>query len=484
MAVNEQQKPVVHWFRNDLRLADNAALSAAVKSGLPLVALYVLDDETPGQWAAGGASRWWLHHSLKSLEQALRQRGGSLILRRGSAVEVVPKVAAEANAAAVYWTRGYEPHAQQTESALHDSLSPDVEVRRFGGALLFQPEHLHTGSGEPYRVFTPFWKACLRGEQPREPLPVPKLIQFHSAQLFSERLEDFALLPVRPDWAGGLRESWQPGEDGAQDRLSTFLSAPVDHYPERRDRPDRQGTSRLSPHLHFGEISPHQVWHAAQGVSAGETRAARGASAFIRQLGWREFSYHLLHHWPDLPEAPFRPVFSEFPWRRDEQALRAWQRGKTGYPIVDAGMRELWHTGWMHNRVRMLVASVLVKHLLIPWQDGEAWFWDTLVDADLANNAAGWQWVAGCGADAAPYFRVFNPMLQGEKFDPEGSYVRRWVPELGKLPSKHIHAPWDAPAAVLQAAGVKLGKSYPLPIVEHSVARKEALAAYAQMKEA
>ena len=306
--------------------------------------------------------------------------------------------------------------------------------RRFAGGLLFEPEVPRTKSGDPFRVFTPFYKACLTLDAPKPPLPRPESSLSAPADWpGSEGLEDWGLLPTEPDWAGGMREAWEPGEAGAKARLLWFLDEAMGGYSDQRNRPDRPGTSGLSPHLHFGEVSPHQCWQAVENRLAEDDRGARGGRSFLRELVWREFSYHLLSHWPHLPERAFRPEFMAFPWDEDEAALKAWQQGRTGYPIVDAGMRELWQTGWMHNRVRMITASFLIKDLMIPWQVGENWFWDTLVDADLANNAASWQWVAGSGADAAPYFRVFNPTLQGKKFDPNGDYVRRYVPELSLI---------------------------------------------------
>ncbi len=474
--------PIIVWFRQDLRLSDHRALKQAASADRPVLPVYILDDESPGDWRPGGASRWWLHHSLKSLADALADKGGTLVLRRGRSDEELARLIEETGAAGLYWTRGYEPHAQELEKKLHREFGERLEVKRFGGALLFEPEAIETGAGEPFKVFTPFWKACLREPEPPEPRPRPGKLDFYAKKIRSDKLDDWDLLPTRPDWSGGLEETWTPGENGAHRRLRDFLNR-VEDYGEDRDRPGIAGTSGLSPHLHHGEISPRQVWHTLRRTAAGDRAAAKGVEAYLRELGWREFCYHLLHHWPGIPRQPFRDGFGNFPWRSDPRGLKAWQRGRTGFPIVDAGMRELWHTGWMHNRVRMIVASFLVKHLLIRWQRGEEWFWDTLVDADLANNACGWQWVAGCGADAAPYFRIFNPMLQGKKFDPDGAYVRRWVPELESLPDKHLHEPWSAPAEELKKAGVELGKTYPEPIVDHAAARQRALAALKESKQ-
>ncbi len=473
--------PILFWFRQDLRLTDNRALAAACDTGQAVLPVYVLDDESPGAWRMGGASRWWLHHSLTALADDLAQLGCPLVLRRGAAPAVLQALLTETGATALYCTRAYEPWARNAETALSDA---GVEIKRFAGNLLFEPEALRTQSGTPYRVFTPFWKACQAAPPPKPPLPRPQSIVRPESIPAGESLAAWRLLPTAPDWAGGLREGWQPGEAGAQTKAIEFLDGAVADYASMRDRPDRIGTSRLSPHLHFGEISPHQCWHAVRAKIEASPKTAGGAQSFLRELAWREFSNHLLFNWPALPEEPFQPKFTAMRWANNPDSLHAWKQGRTGIPIVDAGMRELWQTGWMHNRVRMIVASLLIKNLQIDWREGEAWFWDTLVDADLANNAASWQWVAGSGADAAPYFRIFNPVLQGRKFDPDGAYVRRFAPELGRLPDRHIHAPWEAPEAVLSEAGVMLGYDYPRPIVDLRASRQRTLAAYNAMREA
>jgi deoxyribodipyrimidine photo-lyase len=469
--------PVIHWFRNDLRLADNPALHAAAAPG-PVLPLYIHDEA--GAWAPGGATRWWLHGSLERLAASLAALGLPLVIRRGEPVAVLAELVAATGAQAIHWSRAYEPGESGCEDRLRARLSGRVTLRRFAGRLLHEPEAIRTGSGRGFQVFTPFWKACLAAGDPPPPLPVPALTAWDGA-VASDSLADLDLLPRSPDWAGGLRAAWEPGEAAARDRLTAFLDGAAARYRGERDRPGVAGTSRLSPHLHFGEIGPRTVWHATRTAMAAGLPEAEGLG-FLRELGWREFSAHLLWQFPTLPEEPLRAEFAAFPWSGDAGLLRAWQRGRTGYPIVDAGLRELWTTGWMHNRVRMIVASFLVKDLLVPWQDGERWFWDTLVDADLANNAASWQWVAGCGADAAPYFRVFNPVLQGLKFDPDGAYVRRWVPELAALPDARLHAPWEASPAELAAAGIVLGRDYPAPIVDHKAARQRALDAYAALR--
>ncbi|MFN4141842.1 cryptochrome/photolyase family protein [Aestuariivirga sp.] len=469
--------PSLMWFRQDLRLADNAALTAAAAAG-PVISLFILDDETPGEWRFGSASRWWLHRSLEALGTRL-----PLVLRRGRPEHVIGDVLALTGASSVHFTRDYAPWSGPLERRVKDACEgAGAACHRYAGFLLHEPEAIRNGAGDPYRVYTPFSKACFAAGEARPQKPVPEFAAWQG-KIRSERLEDWGLLPVEPDWAAGFRDHWTPGEAGAEARLEAFIAQGLALYADERDRPDREATSRLSPHLHFGEVSPAQCWHAVRRAQfADPARLDRGAEKFLKELLWREFSYHLLHHWPSIPEKPFRPEFADFPWSGNPGALRAWQRGQTGYPIVDAGMRELWATGIMHNRVRMIAASFLIKDLLIPWQEGERWFWDTLVDADLASNAASWQWVAGSGADAAPYFRIFNPVLQGEKFDPRGDYVRRWVPELSRLPDPFIHRPWEAPQPVLAEAGVELGQNYPHPIVDHGQARDRALAAFQEIK--
>jgi len=474
---------VIVWFRNDLRLADHRALNSAVGSGRAVIACYVLDETLPEQARPGGASRWWLHHSLAALRSEIEERGATLILRSGPVRTVLPALAADTGALEVHASASAEPDGAALEQELRTMLATSgVQLHLHAGALLFPSEAIKTKDGQPFKVFTPFWKACLERSEPGQPMAVPRELRGFAGSVDSETLESWQLLPRKPNWAAGFEAVWRPGEAGAHARLEAFLENGLVSYADLRDRPDVDGTSCLSPYLHFGELSPRQVWHVVRSVAAAKPSVRAGSDAFLRQLGWREFSYHLLHHCPTLPQEPFRAQFAAFPWREDSGSLERWQRGLTGYPIVDAGMRQLWRTGWMHNRVRMVTASFLVKHLLLPWHKGAAWFWDTLVDADLASNSASWQWVAGSGADAAPYFRIFNPILQGKKFDPAGDYVRRWVPELSLLPSSHIHEPWNAPADVLERAGVELGKDYPRPLVDHAAARKRALAAYDRIK--
>lgn len=466
-------KPHIVWLRQDLRLADQPAVAVAAAAG-PVLFVYVLDDDGPGQWRLGGAARWWLHHSLTALADAIQARGGALILRRGDAVAALAGIVQETDAAAVHATRHYEPWARRQEALLERRLTGQgARFHLHPSSLLAEPDSLSTHAGTPFKVFTPFWRAWQDNYLPSRPLPAPAALPAPARLPPSGRLADWRLTPQTPDWAHGLAAHWTPGEAGAHARLDAFIGRAAAVYGQQRDRVAEDGTSQLSPHLHWGEISANQVrarlMHAA---------APEAAMPFIRQLLWRDFSHHLLAADPAMAERAWNPRFRDFPWRDDAAALRAWQRGRTGYPIVDAAMRALWHTGFMHNRARMIAASFLTKDLLLPWQAGAAWFWDTLADADLANNSAGWQWVAGSGADAAPYIRVFNPVLQGRKFDPDGSYVRRWVPELARLPSAHIHAPWQAPQSVLEQAGVRLGQTYPHPIIDHDQARRRALNAH------
>jgi deoxyribodipyrimidine photo-lyase len=384
----------------------------------------------------------------------------------------------------VYWNRRYEPAIRARDETIKNALSGmGCDAMSFNASLLFEPWEAATKQGNPYQVFTPFWKACLAGDEPAESLPAPAKIPAPKDWPASLELKALGLEPAI-DWAGGIRSAWTPGEAGAARNLESFLEDTVLNYSDDRDRPDRSGTSRLSPHLHFGEIGPRQIWTSLRSQLAGSSKKGvnTGAEKFLAEIGWREFSYHLLYHYPHVPNENLRERFNAFPWVKNEDTLRAWQTGRTGYPIVDAGMRELWATGWMHNRVRMIVASFLTKDLLIHWVEGARWFWDTLVDADLASNTQGWQWTAGCGADAAPYFRIFNPVSQGERYDPDGEYVRRWVPELKGLPAKWVHKPWEAPVAVKHDASITLGRTYSEPIVDHAQARVRALEAYGAIK--
>ena len=475
-------RPIVVWFRQDLRIADQPALAAAAAGDRPVAPLFVLDDLTAGCWKVGGASRWWLHGSLEALGASLGGLGARLVLRRGASTDVVANFACEISASGVYCTRHVEPCWRAADCELEGRLEREhIDFRRFPGTTLFEPGSVVGRDGRPLRVFTPFYKACLAAAPPASPVPAPRRLRPLASEPASERLEEWELRPKTPDWAGGLREAWRLGEASAGERLAAFCTGELGRYHRDRDRPEPAATSRLSPHLHFGEISARTVWDAVASNAGHERQVSPGAEDYLRELCWREFYSDIIARNPHVADEPLQKRFAAFPWRDDPAGLRAWQRGCTGYPLVDAGMRQLWRTGWMHNRVRMITASFLIKHLLIPWQTGEAWFWDTLIDADLGNNAGGWQWVAGCGTDAAPYFRIFNPVMQGERFDPAGAYVRRWVPELARLPDRFIHRPWQASPVELAAAGVRRGIDYPSPIVDHAEARRRALGAFARM---
>jgi deoxyribodipyrimidine photo-lyase len=489
------------WFRRDLRLADNPALERALDEtrsrGGRLLPVFVWEPRERRRWAPGAASRWWLWRSLEALAHDLGRHGSRLALTEGHPARALIGLAHAAGATSVVWAAGLEPDERDDDALVAAALgAAGVEPHVVAGAdLLHDPAAIRTREGRPYTVFTPYWRACLGEPAPQTPLPAPQALPPAPPEPDGLALPALRDSAVRP-WSEGFGAAWRPGESGAQASLDAFTGGPLAGYAADRDRPDLEGTSRLSPHLHWGELTPRQVWHAVDGALAeagldlevavgppdgGQAQAPglrRSAGAFLRQLGWREFGHHLLAAHPETPQRPLQERFAAFPWRDDPASLAAWRRGRTGYPIVDAAMRELRATGWMHNRARLLSGSFLVKDLLLPWRHGEEWFWDTLVDADLADNALGWQWVAGCGADAAPYFRVFNPVTQGRRYDPDGAYVRRWVPELAGLDTRYLHSPWEATPAALAAAGVALGATYPERIVDHGEARLRALAAY------
>ncbi|OOG56362.1 deoxyribodipyrimidine photo-lyase [Rhodanobacter sp. C03] len=458
--------------RRDLRLTDNPALTAACAAHEQVLPLYIHAPGEEADWAPGAASRWWLHHSLASLQQSLRTHGGELHIRQGDTLAVLQTLLEQTNAGAVYWNRLYEPAAIERDKRIKTVLREQgVEVHSCNAALWCEPWQIATKQDEPYRVFTPYWRNLRTQLSAAAPLPVPSSLRCAKVA-DSVPLESLALLP-KSSWDSGLREAWMPGEQGAQEMLELFGDDAIGDYAQARDLPARYGTSRLSPHLHFGEISPRQIHHALHAQSQRvDARRRPDIEPYLRELGWREFAHHLLYHFPRTPMENFNPRFDGFRWAAaDEALLQRWQQGRTGIPLVDAGMRELWHTGWMHNRVRMIVASFLTKNLRQHWQHGARWFWDTLVDADLANNTLGWQWVAGCGADAAPYFRVFNPLTQALKFDPQGIYLRRWLPELAEAPTAMLHEPWKDPALLKR-------NGYPAPMVDLGASRAEALAAY------
>ena len=465
-----QQDPLIHWFRQDLRISDNPALLEAAKEGRVLP-VYIFDKVHPEAYAPGGASRWWLHHSLQSLNDQL---DGRLQFYTGDPISILPELARKYGVHRIHWNRCYEPWSRQRDAKVKKQLQAcDIEVRSYNGSLLWEPWDVLKKDGTSYKVFTPYYtKGCHHATPPRKPLLRPEKLDLIEPDVDACSIADLDLLP-KVRWDRKLEPHWKIGEAAAHTALHHFLERGIMNYRQKRDFPAHRNVSRLSPHLHWGEISPHQVWHAAACIGLGED-----VEHFHRELGWREFSYYRLYHFPELPRRNFNRRFDRFPWADDTVLLGCWKRGKTGIPIVDAGMRELWQTGYMHNRVRMIVASFLTKNLRIHWHHGEAWFWDCLTDADLASNSASWQWVAGCGADAAPYFRIFNPVTQGQKFDPTGEYTRRFVPELDRMPDRYLFNPWEAPPDVLSSAGVILGETYPHPVVDLKVSRERALQAY------
>ena len=464
----------IHWFRQDLRISDNPALTNASQhqSTLPI---YIFDDINAGEFAIGGASRWWLFHSLGSLAKSL---GGNLSIYKGNPIDIFKDIITRFDVGRVCWNRCYEPWQQKRDLEIKELLSANgIDVTTTEGSLLWEPWKITKGDGTSYKVFTPYFqKGCLQAELPRKPLPSPRNVKYQFDEQVGSCIKNLNILP-KTSWFSKLETHWQIGEANAQQCFQKFLATGLKNYKGGRDIPAQPYVSRLSPHLHFGEISPNELWHSVRSIGDSEDIVH-----FCSELVWREFSYYQLYHNPELPRQNLNSKFNNFPWVEDEKRLRAWQLGNTGIPMVDAGMRELWQTGYMHNRVRMIVGSFLVKNLLIHWHHGERWFWDTLVDADLANNCANWQWVSGCGVDAAPYFRIFNPVLQGQKFDPDGSYVRKYVPELAKLPNKYLFNPWDAPELILKCAGITLGDEYPVPIVDLKQSRNVALAAYQSIR--
>ena len=481
-ALSDTTSPVIVLFRKDLRMDDNLALVAAVETGAPVLCVYIQDESDEGGQPLGGAQKWWLHHSLVQLQAYLTAAGAELLLVSGDTQDIVISLIDKTKASAVFWNRRNDPVSIDRDTKLKTALTAlSVTARSFAGQLLHEPSRVMTGGGTPYRVYTPFWRALEASGEPAEPVNAPVHINGFKHDIPSEMISDWALLPTKPNWAKAFPDIWQPGEAGAHLKLNSFVAGIIDGYKTKRDFPGTRTTSLLSPHLAFGEISPNRIWHATKGLT--EIFPAEDVIHFRKELVWREFSWHLLFHYPTLPTENLNHRFDAFPWKNDERLFDAWTKGQTGYPVVDAGMRQLWQHGWMHNRVRMIVASFLIKHLNIDWRRGEQWFRDTLVDADIASNAASWQWVAGSGADAAPFYRIFNPILQGKKFDPDGTYVRHFVPEIASMPDEFLHCPFEAPKLILKAARIELGTTYPNPIVDHASGRDSAMAAYNMIKD-
>ena len=475
MILKENRGRAIVWFRKDLRILDNPCLDFALRAGKEIIPVFIWDKNEGGQWSPGATSRWWLRNTLDSLRSSFEELGGKLIFRTGKAEKILPMVVSETNPDSVYFSRVYDPAGLVTQNSVEKALEKKgIAVYSFNASLLNEPWEIKNGTGRPFQVFTPYWKVS-RGGIHREPASYkPSDISFANEPIQSQRLEELDLLPNHP-WPEKLSEHWNVSEAAGHELIAQTAEVLTRSYSSHRNIPSVEGTSRLSPYLAWGLVSPRQICQAV--LQAQRKDNAKGVEDYLAEIGWREFSYHLLYHFPSIPDRPLRPKYANFPWRKDRGALQKWKYGRTGYPLVDAGMHQLYETGWMHNRVRMVVASFLVKHLLLSWSEGAKWFWDTLVDADLASNTQGWQWAAGCGADAAPYFRIFNPILQGEKFDRDGRYVKYWIPSLSNMPSKWIFRPWKADPLLLRKHDIKLGIHYPMPCVDHSRARTRALAA-------
>ena len=471
------EEPILLWFRRDLRVTDHLAVTAAVETGRPVVPVFVLDDGEDGVRPLGGASRWWLDKSLRALAAELERLGSRLIVRRGRSDRELPALARETGAHAAVWGRSYEPGARARDAAARAALEADgLAVTEARGSFLVEPGSVLNGSGEPYRIFAPWWRAAQKTLGEVRLAPAPERIQPPQIWPASVPPQDWGLHPTKPDWSTGF--PWTPGERAAQARLTAFMAGGASRYHQTRDLPGEDGSTRLSGHLTWGEIGARQIWAAAHAAGLGQ----EARDKLLSEVAWRDFNWQLMAFHPQVADRPFRPEFAAMPFREAPDEVEAWRLGRTGYPIVDAGMRQLWTTGWMPNRLRLIAGSFEVKHLLTDWRLGETWFWDTLVDADPANNPLNWQWIAGSGPDAQPFNRIFNPLLQAEKFDPEGRYVRRWLPELARLPDDYVHKPWEAPPEILRGAGIELGRTYPHPIVDHAEARRRALTAFAALR--
>jgi len=468
---------IIVWLRRDLRLGDNPALCRACSEADRVIPVYIHAPEEEAPWEPGAASRWWLHHSLRALERDLESQGSRLIIRRGDSLSMLRLLCEQTGARAVYWNRLYDPATVARDSRTKRALGAmGIAVQTFPGYLLREPWEVTTAAGSPYKVFTPYCRASFALGDPFEPPMQDPAALAPASGATGDGVDALDLLP-RLRWDAGFYDYWRPGEAGAWRRVDSFVKLFAAGYDTARDQPGVDGISRLSPHLHFGELSPRALWHAVrQGL--GERGLEDAALPYLRQLLWRDFAHQLLFHFPDITARNFKPSFDNYPWRQDSAAVKAWKRGVTGIPLVDAGMRELWHTGFMHNRVRMNAASFLTKNAGVHWLTGARWFWETLVDANLANNTMGWQWVAGSGPDAAPYFRIFNPVTQAQRFDPQGLYARHWIPKIAGLPDKYIHAPWTASAAMLADAGIELGRDYPRPVLDLKQSRQLALEQY------
>ena len=472
-----KQNVSIFWFRQDLRVHDNPGLTSALSLG-NVLPIYILDDINSNQHRMGAASRWWLHNSLKNLNKRLENK---ISFYLGDPLKILGDLIKKFEIKNVFWNRCYEPWRIERDTQIKSYFNKkNINVETFNSSLLWEPWNILKSDKTPYKVFTPFYrKGCLMSNPTREPLQEPSLESLIRDKEINTTLDSLKLIP-KIKWYKEMESLWEPGEEGATKKLREFLNNGLNGYKEGRNFPGKKNVSQLSPHMHFGEISQNEVWYKAKSI--GDSETSKDLDHFLSELGWREFSYNLLFHFPGLPKENLQEKFNNFPWKKDSDLLTKWQKGLTGYPIIDAGMRELWQTGYMHNRIRMIVGSFLVKNLLLHWHEGEKWFWDCLIDADLASNSASWQWVAGSGADAAPYFRIFNPITQANRFDPEGEYILKFIPELKELPIKYLFSPWEAPEEILKSANVTLGVDYPKPIVDLKESRDAALEAFSTIR--